>query len=126
MARLSHGMGELPGSGWTFNNEALPMLLGNREDICNPLWIPCGLGTECFMAMQLSRGCTRDCQLGRMCVRDVDVRRESGTEEGGWWEHMQSPDKRVVDLTPQEFILGPEVTERLVTSGVQHPKHCLN
>lgn len=70
-------------SGWTFNNKALPVLLGNREDICNLLWIPCGLGTECLMAVQLSRGCTRDCQLGRMCVHDVDVRRESGTEEGG-------------------------------------------
>lgn len=36
---------------------------------------------EWFVAMQHSRGCTRDCQRGRMRVHDVDLRKASGMEE---------------------------------------------
>lgn len=57
------------------------MLLGNPEDLCNQLWFGDCMLYGGIIAMQHSRGCTRDCQLGRMCVLDVDLRKESSREE---------------------------------------------
>lgn len=47
-----------------------------------------------FMAVQHSKGCTRNCQLGKLCGQEADLREESSRQEnrcdGNTCSHLQS------------------------------------